>query len=404
MGVHEIDAEALQPFQALPSALVTGQGGADLGVVQRHGAQENAGAVQVEVTAADPELAESEALRQAGVEEPAVLVKQRNGRLVNVLRRVQVPKPFGHPVFGEGEAAALQLARRERLAELADGAAALGDRGAERVARLWGEIFQQSAEGDPPLAHRSVDLDFGDPGARRNTGKVYVAAQSAPSDLAGDPPSGVRVVEHEHDFLERRGGHSQSQKVLASRPADRREVDLAGGKPRFAAFLAVEEDVGAGVEIFQAEHDAAARPITGDADFSLIPGRGDCAEVQILPARMGEDRLAVVLHVVGDSGPAARHLEIAPTAVGGESAWPAGCHRQRPLMQICSRVGVAWRWAFSRSQTGAGPVRERSVVGRCGNRRPAGGHQANDTGKTAAYARCCEPLHERILCRGVTSS
>ena len=50
------------------------------------------------------------------------------------------------------------------------------------------------------------------------------------------------------------------------------------------------------------------------ADLALVPGRGQVAELRVFPAWMGVDRLAIVLHVVVDSRPAARHFEIAPAA------------------------------------------------------------------------------------------
>ena len=138
--------------------------------------------------------------------------------------------------------------------------------------------------------------------------------------------------------------------------ADGREIDLAGRKLGLARFLAVDEDGGAGIEVLQAKRDAAARPLLGHADLALVPGRGQLAQFRAFPAWMGVDRLAIVLHVVVDARPAARHLEIAPAGRPARaSAFSAGCHRQRPLMQIRSRVGVASRQACSRSQTARTP-------------------------------------------------
>ena len=57
---------------------------------------------------------------------------------------------------------------------------------------------------------------------------------------------------------------------------------------------------------------------------------------------MGVDRLAVLLHVVGDPRPAPGDLEVAPVRRRAPAAVAAsaGCQRHRPLMQIRSRVGV----------------------------------------------------------------
>ena len=72
---------------------------------------------------------------------------------------------------------------------------------------------------------------------------------------------------------------------------------------------------------------------------------------------MPEERLAVFLHVIADSGPAAGHLEVAPACLGrlGLSVSPslAGCQRQRPFKQMRSRVGVVSWCALLRSQTAA---------------------------------------------------
>ena len=104
--------------------------------------------------------------------------------------------------------------------------------------------------------------------------------------------------------------------MLAAGAAQRREVHLAARKPHFARLLAVHVHGRVGIQVLRGHSDAAAGPLAGDGDLPLVPGRGDAAQVLVLPARMGIDRLAVLLHVVGDSRPAAGNLEIAPL-VGG---------------------------------------------------------------------------------------
>ena len=66
--IHAVDPDALQALQRLSGGLVGGRGGADLGVVQREGGQENAGAIEIEIAPVDPQLTEPEPHRQAGVE------------------------------------------------------------------------------------------------------------------------------------------------------------------------------------------------------------------------------------------------------------------------------------------------------------------------------------------------
>ena len=86
--------------------------------------------------------------------------------------------------------------------------------------------------------------------------------------------------------------------LLAGR-AEPSEIHLARRKLHFARLLAVHVHGRAGIQVFQAKGDAAAGPLLGHADLALVPGRGDARQVRALPARMGVDRLAVLLHVVG---------------------------------------------------------------------------------------------------------
>ncbi len=66
--VNVVDAETLEPFQALAGGGVGGQGRAHLRIVQRNGRKKNSRAVEVEIAAINPEFAESEPLRPIGVQ------------------------------------------------------------------------------------------------------------------------------------------------------------------------------------------------------------------------------------------------------------------------------------------------------------------------------------------------
>jgi len=67
VGVDEVDAEALEPFQTLAGGLIGGQSGADLSVVQRYGTEKDASAIEEEVPALDPQLTEPEPRGPAGI-------------------------------------------------------------------------------------------------------------------------------------------------------------------------------------------------------------------------------------------------------------------------------------------------------------------------------------------------
>ena len=216
--VDEVDAEALEPQQALPRRLVVRQRGPDLGIVQRHGGEEDAGAVEVEVPAVDPELAEAEAHGMAGVQHLAPGVQQRELQVVHVLRRMEVPELLGLPLLGEGDAAVLEVAPLERLAgELPDAASVVRDPGTQRVLSVRSQALQRGVERDLPLAHRRVHLHVGDARARRRADQVDVAAQAAPRHRALHLPGRGGVVVREHDPLQRHGHDEHAEHVLAAR-------------------------------------------------------------------------------------------------------------------------------------------------------------------------------------------
>ena len=223
VGVDEIDAEALEALQALAGGVIGGQRRSDLGVVQRQSAEKDAGAVEVEIPALDPELAKAEAHRPADIQHPAPGVQQRDLQLQLVLRRVNVPELLGHPFLRERDAAFFEIARLERPArEFLDDAAVLPDACAKGVLCLGGESFDRRIERDLLLAHRGVHPHVGDMRPGRRAHQVDVAAQAAPShralDLAGRGAVGVR----EHDALERHGDHEQTEPVRAAGTTHRR--------------------------------------------------------------------------------------------------------------------------------------------------------------------------------------
>jgi len=388
VGVDEVDADPLQAEQALLGPGVAGRQRAHLGVVQRQGREEDPRAVEVEIPSVDPELAEAEADRKGGVEEALPVVGQRDGHFVDVLRRVEVPEPLGLPLVGQLEAPLAEVTRCKRpAAELADLAAVVGDRGAERVSHARRQAFQRRAQGDPTFAHGRIDLDVADAGLRRGADEVHVAAQTAPLDPATCPPGRVRIVEHQHDFLERPGDDQEADSVLAPGVADGREIHFARRELHLAYLLAIDEDHGAGTEVLHGEGDAAACPLAGNADFPLVPGRGDLAQPHAFPAWMRVDRLAIVLHVVADSRPAARDFEIAPAA-----GWHAiGLLGRLPLPEAVDGDSLARgrRFAvrFGQIPYRADPGGQRRLVR--ARRRPhplAGSQQPDRANQTAPHA------------------
>jgi hypothetical protein len=68
VGVDEVDPEAFQPLEALAGGRIVGERGAHLRVVQRHHREMDPAAVQEEIPALDPELAEPEPDSPVGVE------------------------------------------------------------------------------------------------------------------------------------------------------------------------------------------------------------------------------------------------------------------------------------------------------------------------------------------------
>src|SRR5207247_5939801 len=103
-------------FHAFPRTLVASRPGSELGVVQRHGREVDARAVQEEISAVDPELTESEAQRVVGIQYFVFPVHERDLDVEQVLRRMQIPELLGHPFLGNCDSAVLEVSRLECLA------------------------------------------------------------------------------------------------------------------------------------------------------------------------------------------------------------------------------------------------------------------------------------------------
>ncbi len=239
-----------------------------------------------------------------------------------VPRRVDVPKTIGHPLLGERDVAVLEVLLAEAAAGEPDGLACLlVDQGIQAVSPFVLEPFDRRGDCDLPLADGRVDFHIRDPRASRHDGEINVAAQAAAGDLAPASLRRVGVAEREHDLFHRLGGdqHAQDVRLGKGKPATGvRQVQVAAGKGDLAHAAAVNEDGGRRVQALDGEDDPAAiigpGGRKGKRELPLVPRRGDGGQPLALPTRMGEDGLAVLLHVVGNAGPAARDLEIAPIA------------------------------------------------------------------------------------------
>src|SRR5207244_930858 len=128
VSINEIDAKTLEPLHALFGAFVRRPGRANLRVVERDSTKEYPAAVQVKVTALNPDLAEPKAFGQGCVQNLAPGIHQREPEFIHILGRVGIPKLFGFPTFGEADSAILEVSRLECLApELAHALAVIAD-------------------------------------------------------------------------------------------------------------------------------------------------------------------------------------------------------------------------------------------------------------------------------------
>ena len=236
---------------------------------------------------------------------------------VLVAGRMDVPELLGLPLLGHGEAPAFKVARLEGPArEGTDVAAVLADHDAKRVSGVRQKALQRDGERGFPLTNRRVHLHVPDAGGGGRADEVDVAAQTGAFHRTFYFPGRVGVAVGEQDALERHGENEEAEDVLAAGPASGGEVDLARRKAHLARFLAVHVQDGERVQILRGQGDAAAGPSRGDGDFSLIPGPGDAAHGGLLPARMGEERLAVFLNVAGATRPEPGNLEVPPSVCG----------------------------------------------------------------------------------------
>src|SRR5262249_54378174 len=103
--VDKVDPEALKAIEALAGGAVGGQCGAHLGIVQWQRRKKDAVAVQQEISAVNPELAETEAHWPIHVQEFAGGVRKLGLGHADILRSGSVPEKFRHPGFGERDAA-----------------------------------------------------------------------------------------------------------------------------------------------------------------------------------------------------------------------------------------------------------------------------------------------------------
>src|SRR5262245_36075094 len=89
--VNEIDADALEALQTFARGVVGCERRANLRIVDRDGAQKDAAAVQIKIAAINPEFPKAKAGLKITVEHSATPVAERNGNVIQVLNRMQIP-------------------------------------------------------------------------------------------------------------------------------------------------------------------------------------------------------------------------------------------------------------------------------------------------------------------------
>ncbi len=194
--INEVDPDALEALQTFPRTVVARERGAHLRVVQRHGAQENATAVQIEVAAIDPEFAKAESDAEGRVQDAACFLGERNGNFVQVLRRVNIPEHVRFPALDNGDASRLERRAREWFArELLHEPAILGDTGSDSVLPVHRDSLQCRVKRDLRFAHGCVHLHVGDARAGRCADEKHIAAQATPGHSASGFARGVGVGE-----------------------------------------------------------------------------------------------------------------------------------------------------------------------------------------------------------------
>ncbi|MHC4096504.1 MAG: hypothetical protein ACYSU3_10670 [Planctomycetota bacterium] len=100
------------------------------------------------------------------------------------------------------------------------------------------------------------------------------------------------------------------------RPAGGRYVELASREDDGPHVPAIHVNSRVGIQVLGVDGNAPAYPFGGNGDLTLVPGTRDAAQIPVLPTRMDVDCLAIFLHIICDSRPAGRDLEVAPLPSG----------------------------------------------------------------------------------------
>ena len=230
-------------------------------------------AVQVEVPAVDPELAEAEPHRQGRCPAPCRRRPAARARASYMFCGVWMSQSLSGFHFSvKAMRPSLRSPRRERLAgELADAAAVVGDlRRAGRSGRPAARPSSAASKRDLPFAHRGVHLHVGDPRPGRRADQVDVAAQAAPRHRALHLPGRGGVAVGEHDALA--AAWRRTSRLSTCLPPGRQsggEVHLAAGEADLARLLAVHVHGRVGIQVLRRQGDAAAGPCLGNRDLPL---------------------------------------------------------------------------------------------------------------------------------------
>src|ERR1041384_433846 len=109
VGIDKVDAESSETGAGFADCVIGGQGCADFGVVERNGGKKYPLAVEVEVTAFNPELAEAEALVPACIQGVSAMIEQRELGVADMVGCMDVPKLFWFPFLCEFETAIFEV-------------------------------------------------------------------------------------------------------------------------------------------------------------------------------------------------------------------------------------------------------------------------------------------------------
>src|ERR1035441_7191121 len=104
--------------------------------------------------------------------------------------------------------------------------------------------------------------------------------------------------------------------MRSTRTDRRRDLHLTGWEADVAHLPAIHIDRRVGIKVFHIQDDAPAGPIFGNGDSAFVPGALDLAELCVLPAWVGIERLVVALHVVLCARPAGGHFVVTPSRGG----------------------------------------------------------------------------------------